>query len=245
MLGRNIIGGSSLLPQAMAADLDGRLELDTEVLDVSPTTDGLVVVRYCREGQEHAVTARSAIVTTPSHVTHRIVSSLPLDTRSALERVRYGQSVLMAISTREDGPMPWDDLYAITVPESSFNMFFNIAHVLRTPGEVRKPGGSLMIYATGEPGTRLQHASDEEVTSRFLADLHRLFPETRGIIAETVIQRWAVAAPYTFPGRASLQDALERRLDPVYLAGDYLGTSFTETAVVTARQAAASALLRL
>jgi protoporphyrinogen/coproporphyrinogen III oxidase len=242
MLGRTIIGGSSLLPDAMARDLGDRLRLGARVLEVSATAGNEVEIRYLAHGKEHSLRARSAVVTTPSYVTREIVTSLPSDTHAALDRIRYGPSVLMGVLTSEDSSMPWDDLYAITVPDSAFNMFFNISHVLRSPGKPRKPGGSLMIYATGEPGRRLQDATDEEVTERFLADLYRLFPETREIIAETVIQRWPAAAPYTFPGRGKLQEALERRIDPIYLAGDYLGTSFTETAVVTGRIAAQRAL---
>ena len=40
-------------------------------------------------------------------------------------------------------------------------------------------------------------------------------------------------------GRSRLQPALTRSLAPIYLAGDYLGTWYTETAVQTAVDAAA------
>jgi oxygen-dependent protoporphyrinogen oxidase len=243
VLSRTIVGGSSLLPEAMAADAGDRIERNTEVVDVAADADG-VSIRYRVEGKERSVRARAAIVTAPAYVASRIISTLPAATRAALGEMRYGPSVLMAIRTNETGAMPWDDVYAVTVPGSSFNMFFNIAHVLRRRDR-RIPGGSLMIYGTGEPGRLLMDKSDDEVETRFLADLYRLFPEAKGIVLETKIQRWPAAAPYTFPGRGKLQAPLEAKLSPVFLAGDYLGTGFTETSVLTASDAARSSLALL
>ena len=53
-----------------------------------------------------------------------------------------------------------------------------------------------------------------------------------------MIQRWERGLPYAHVGRAGLQAALTARLDPIHLAGDYLGTWYTETAVQTATAAA-------
>ena len=43
------------------------------------------------------------------------------------------------------------------------------------------------------------------------------------------------------PGRQAVQDALERPLAPIFLAGDYLGIRYTETAIATGRAAAGGA----
>ena len=53
-----------------------------------------------------------------------------------------------------------------------------------------------------------------------------------------MIQRWEHGLPFPRPGRSRLQPALTRSLAPIYLAGDYLGTWYTETAVQTAVDAA-------
>jgi oxygen-dependent protoporphyrinogen oxidase len=141
--------------------------------------------------------------------------------------------------------MPWDGIYALATPKRSFGMLFNTANVLRRPEMPRRPGGSLMVYAAADLARRLDGLDDAEVERRFLSDLHDLYPQTRGIVEETVIQRWPRGLPYPRPGRSLLQHALLRPLDPVYLAGDYLGTWYTETAVQTATDAAAAARRRL
>ncbi|MGO4752764.1 amine oxidase, partial [Streptomyces sp. 2MCAF27] len=55
------------------------------------------------------------------------------------------------------------------------------------------------------------------------------------------VQRWPTGAPYCFPGRGKLQQTLTRRSGRVLLAGDYLGTLYTETAISSGLSAAQEA----
>jgi len=66
--------------------------------------------------------------------------------------------------------------------------------------------------------------SDDAIVERFLADLHELYPQTRGAIAGATVQRWELGNVYARPGRGRLQPALEGALGPhenLHLAGDY------------------------
>jgi oxygen-dependent protoporphyrinogen oxidase len=137
--------------------------------------------------------------------------------------------------------MPWDQIYSAVIPGRSFNMFFNQANVLRGAEEPRRAGGSLMIYASGELGRRTLEKGDARIRDDFLSDLHAVFPDTRGIIGEISLRRWEYATAYAHVGRAALQPALERPLGKVFLAGDYLGAWFTDSAILTGAQAAAGA----
>jgi oxygen-dependent protoporphyrinogen oxidase len=115
-------------------------------------------------------------------------------------------------------------------------MLFNTANVLRG----RKRGGSLMVYAAAGAARALADLDDDAVRARFRADLERLYPGTGGVVSELAIQRWDRGLPYAAVGRAALQAALTRPLGPIHLAGDYLGTWYTETACQTAETAAAA-----
>lgn len=243
-LSRNVLGGSATLTDALAAALGERVRTGARVHSVERAGDG-VRVGYEDAGGVHEVEAAAAVVATPAYVTREIVAGLPADTASALERIPYGPYVVGAFLTGERGPMPWDGIYALATPKRSFGMLFNTANVLRRPEMPRRPGGSLMVYAAADLARRLDGLDDAKVERRFLSDLHDLYPQTRGIVEETVIQRWPRGLPYPRPGRSLLQHALLRPLDPVYLAGDYLGTWYTETAVQTATDAAAAARRRL
>jgi protoporphyrinogen/coproporphyrinogen III oxidase len=242
-LSRNLVGGSSTLVEALAAALGERVRTGCCVISVERLGDG-ARVRWTDAGGEHDLDCRTVVVATPAHATRELVRGLPADTAAALEAIPYGPYVVGAFLTGERGPMPWDGIYALATPKRSFGMLFNTANVLRLPGAPRQPGGSLMVYAAADLARRLDGLDDDEVAERFLADLHDLYPEARDIVAETVIRRWDRGLPYPRPGRSLLQPALTRPLGPVHLAGDYLGTWYTETAVQTGVAAAAAARLR-
>ena len=57
-------------------------------------------------------------------------------------------------------------------------------------------------------------------------------------MVEAECDRWTNASPYSFPGRAKLQTTLLVGTDRVFLAGDYLGTLYTESSITTGFAAA-------
>jgi oxygen-dependent protoporphyrinogen oxidase len=242
-LARNLIGGSELLPQALARRLGTRVVTDAPVREIVQSADG-VRVRFSRRGVAEEVSAAYAVVATPAGVTRAIVRDLAADTAEALGWIPYGPFVCAAFLTDEAGPAPWDRIYAIAVVDRSFNMLFNHANPLRG-SDKREPGGSLMVYAGGDRGRRLLGLTDAEIRERFLGDLRTVLPGTDGIVREVVIQRWERAIPFTPPGRARRQPALERPLGRVFLAGDYLEFAEMEAAAATGHEAAMAVLRRL
>src|SRR5207248_5527729 len=117
------------------------------------------------------------------------------------------------------------------------NMLFNTANVLRRPGP-REPGGTLMVYSGGTLARGLWDEDDARIAETYLADLDGVFPGAAQVVEETIVHRWEHGLPYVRPGRHRLQQALERPLDPLFLAGDYLGSRYTETAIATGTAAA-------
>ena len=236
-LSRNILGGSAIATGALGAAVSDRVRLGARVSAVERVGGG-VRVHYANAAGTQLVTARAAVLATPAYVTRELVADLPPDTAAALAAIPYGPYVVGAFLTRERGAMPWDRIYALATPKRSFSMLFNIANVLRRPGTQRSAGGSLMVYAAASFARRLDGLDDAHVRDRFLADLYDLFPELREQVEEAVIHRWERGLPFPRVGRSGLQAALTRPLGPVHLAGDYLGSWYTETAVQTALAAA-------
>lgn len=236
-LSRNVIGGSSRFTDALAAGLGDRVRTGATTTAVEEDGDG-VRVRW-REGRtDHEARAKAAVVATPAHVTRRIVTDLPDETAAALDAIGYGPYVVGAFHTSETAAMPWDQLYALATPRRSFTMLFNMSNVRRTGERSRAAGGSLMVYAAADQARALEHVPDEEVEARFRRDLADLFPAGRDVVREVVIHRWVHGTPFPRVGRSRLQPALERPLGRVHLAGDYLGSWYTETAVSTGAAAA-------
>lgn len=241
-LGRNLVGGSARLPQAMATQLGERIHLDAAVYSIR-ITGNLVEVQWREAGEDRRAFARYVVVATQADVASAIVDDLPSDTAQALRQIRYGPFLSMAVLTSETGPMPWDGNYAIATPGMSFGVFFNQAITLRSGA--RQPGGSLMLFRGADGAAEMMAKSDRDIERSFLADLHRLYPETRGIVAETKIQRWPQGAPFAFDGRAELQPALTQPLGRIFLAGDYLEAPNMDAAIRAGFKAAAEIRQRL
>jgi oxygen-dependent protoporphyrinogen oxidase len=99
-----------------------------------------------------------------------------------------------------------------------------------------------MLFAGGPAAAALMREPDHVVAARFLADLHGLYPATRGVIAGTVVHRWRRGNVYARPGRSRLQPALEGPLGAhrnLHLAGDFFAALGNLEAAARTGQAAA------
>ena len=103
-----------------------------------------------------------------------------------------------------------------------------------------------MTFSPAGLGRALLEKSDEEVIKTHLTDLDQVLGHGfADSVVEAKADRWKNASPYCFPGRAKLQSTLMRGAGRVFLAGDYLGTLYTESSITTgfsAAQEAASVL---
>jgi monoamine oxidase len=238
-LGRNMRGGSGLLPDALGEELKDHIQLGARATRLAFDGAG-VTVAYEDHYGAHAVRARSAIVAVPpSGVTRFMGDQLTPALVDAFSRVRFGPMTVLSVRTDETEPMPWDDLYSILTPDYAFNMLFNHANALHGTG-APKQGSVLMVYGGGSRARALAGRSDAEVERIFLDDLHRLYPQVREHIVETWVLPWEEAGPFAAPGRWKAQDALERGLGGrVWFAGDWVSDFVSmETAALTALDAA-------
>jgi len=239
-LGRNIAGGPATITETIAAALGDKVQLGASVVEVV-NRDSSVVVRYTQDGEDREVEARSVVLATPATVSHRVAVDLPAQTRDALSKVVYGPYVSAAFLTNETTRQRWDDAYAIATPKRAFNVLLNMSNVVRGAESERQPGSSLMTFSPAGLARTLLEQSDEEILRRYTDDLDQILPGFGDSIAEAEVQRWPDGAPYCFPGRGALQPTLTKPTGRVFLAGDYLGTLYTETAIQTGFAAASGA----
>jgi protoporphyrinogen/coproporphyrinogen III oxidase len=243
-LSRNIVGGSAALTEAIAAHLGPRVVLGAEVLKVVQNRDG-VSVRYHRDNTEEQVLARHCVLATPAPIARQLAIGLASETAEALGKVVYGPYVSAAFLTNETGPQPWDRCYAIATPKRAFNVFFNMTSLARSHERERQPGSSIMVFSPAALAATLLDLDDSEIIDRYLKDLDDIFPGFSGHIVEAHVRRWPLGLAYCFPGRGRIQEALTRPAERIHLAGDYLGTFYTETAVETGWRAASTILRAL
>lgn len=216
----NIYAGSAELPKALHHKLGNRVVTGARVRRVRPLAD-CVEIEYAREGQVRYVLADACAITVPAPQAGGLVPDLPPQLVAALSQMKYSPFLVAGIFTNETGAMPWDDLYAVAVPDRSFCMFFNPANALRTTPK-RIPGGALVVYAVARRADLLQDLSDEEIRTRYLNDLYAIFPAARGIVREVIIQRWRTAVAVGFAGRAAVQAKLNTGHRGIFFGGDYM-----------------------
>jgi oxygen-dependent protoporphyrinogen oxidase len=222
LIARNLVGGAGQLPAALGRRLGARARTGCRVTGLRPEGAQLVV-DYQAAGRVGRVRARHVIVAVQAPFAAPLVAPVAGQAAAALEQMTYGAFLSVAVETRESRAMPWDRVYAMATPGRVFDMFTNQAHALRGDGQ-RRPGGSLMLFAGARRAAALLRERDEAVTERFLADLHHLYPQTRGVIADATVHRWELGNVYARPGRRRLQAPLEVALGAhanVHLAGDY------------------------
>ncbi len=219
----NLNGGSGMFGSAMERELADLVTYGADVTRVEATDDH-VSVGYTVDGEARTASARQVIMATPAAVARKVVTGLPSEVARSLDSVTTGPFLVMGVLTSEDGPMPYDNIYAITTAEQSFDMLFNHANPLRGSGP-RKPGGSLMMYAGGQPARDLMSLTDAQIEAVYLEDLFRLYPQLRGQIAETVIQRWEIGNVYRAPGMSfeGMLRYCERNDTAIQFCGDYFG----------------------
>jgi len=222
LIARKVLGGPGRLPAALGRALGPRARTRCRVTALQ--ADGAeLLVDHLDAGATRRVCARHVIVAAQAPHAAPLIAPVAGQASAALARMTYGPFLSVAVETAETAAMPWDRVYAMATPGRIFDMFTNQAHALRGDGE-RRPGGSLMLFAGAREAASLSRESDAMVTGRFLADLHSLYPQTRGAIADVRVHRWALGNVYAHPGRARLQAPLEGPLGPhrnLHLAGDY------------------------
>ncbi|MFM9455195.1 FAD-dependent oxidoreductase [Streptomyces europaeiscabiei] len=239
-LSHSIDGGPSTLLEGIADALGGRVQLGAAVEEVVNKGKS-VVVRYRQDGVEHEVEAHSVILATTASVSHRIGVDLDEDLRDALSEVKYGPFVSAAFLTNETERQKWDGTYAIATPKRSFNVVLNMSNNVHGFSQERQPGSSFMTFSPAGLARKLLEQDDKTILSTYIDDLDQVLPGFASQLAEAEVARWPEASPYCFPGRGLLQPTLTRRHSRVMLAGDYLGTQYTETSVHTGFAAAEAA----
>ena len=239
-LSQSILGGPSTLTESIAAALSDCVQLNSTVDEIVHKKNS-VLVRYRQDGVEKDVEARCVVLATPATVSHRVAVDLDGDIREALSKIIYGPYVSAAFLTNETERQVWDNAYAIATPKRSFNVLLNMSNIARGYEKERQPGSSIMTFSPASLARKLLELDDDEIRETYLNDLDQILPKFAEKVVEAEIQRWPTGAPYCFPGRGKLQPTLTRRGGRVFLAGDYLGTLYTETAIATGLSAAQEA----
>ena len=99
-----IKGGTQQITDALAARVADKLTSQAKVAKVEEI-DGIVHTTFRKEGQDHVIKSRKAIITTPAPLAIELVPNLPDWKRDALSRVEYGLVFVTNIFFKKN--IPW------------------------------------------------------------------------------------------------------------------------------------------
>lgn len=232
----SVVGGTEHLVEGLAASIHGTIRVGARVTSVREEAER-IHVEYVANGQSESVEAAACVITAPAPIANNIAFGLPDWKRQALASVHYSPYVVAGIFTTESTAMPWDNIYALAAPDSSFCMFFNAANPMRS-GSTRVPGGAIVVYAGGERARSMLRLPASDISASFTKDLIHLFPRASQVIGEITVARWEYGAPTPGPNRGSLQQALAAPVGRILFAGDYLVVAGLDPAIWTGQRAA-------
>jgi len=242
-LGNSIWGGAAVLPETISAKLGNRVKLNSHVTEVV-IHDDHVKVTYQDASGEHIELAKYVVLATLASNANQILKNAPDDLMSALSQIKYGPYVACAFLTNEDKAV-WDNSYGIAAPKRSFTIFTNQTSVIRSSEKNRAKGSSIFVFTATDWADKLLDADEKTILETYYRDLDEIFPGFSSTVVEHQIMKWHQGQTFNFPGRAKLQPIFTRDNGRIHLAGDFMGTFYTETAITTGKLAGQSVLSKL
>lgn len=242
-LGNSIWGGASVFPETIAAKLGDRVKLNSPVSEVV-INDDHVSITYSDSSGQHTVQAKQVVMASRATNTYKSLKNAPADLMEALSKVKYAPYVAGAFLTNEDKAV-WDNSYGIASPKRSFTIFTNQTSVIRSSEKTRAKGSSLFVFTATDWAEKLLEADENTILETYYKDLNEIFPGFSDTVVEHEIMKWHEGQTFNFPGRAKLQPIFTRDNGRIHLAGDFMGTFYTETAITTGRLAGQGVLAKL
>lgn len=241
-----IRGGNDQLPRALAAALPD-VRLNAPVSGIANRAEEVAVTCHV-DGREQTVTGDFAVLAIPLTVARRLVFDPPLPEPHAgmVQCLQYGSVTKVCLRYRrrwwrERG---WNGQLMNDAP---------LACTWEPTSEQTGEGGILTVYTGGDPGAALSRLSDSERIAAVVAELERLFPESRGLLEEAQTIAWP-SEPYTLGAYAAYAPgdltrywrALFSPAGRLYFAGEHaaLIQGYMEGAVESGQRVAKEILQR-
>ena len=201
-LGRNMRGGSGLLPEALGEALGDDRSACAAGSRACKWTDAACASATPARAAAARSRARTAIVAAPGaaragaarrHARPTSPSALALDPHRADGR--------LSLLTDETEPMPWDGLYSVLTPDKRFNMFFNHAELRPRRRAAAARAACSWSTAGATAGAPTWSA---RTTSCATTSWPTSTPSSRRCAAASSrrwSRRWQYAGPFAAPGR--------------------------------------------
>ncbi len=234
--------GINSLAQKLAEKLT--VKPNSAVSSIIETSSGIKIITDAGEFY-----AEHVIVTAPAPIAKNIIQNPDKEMSSLLE-TQYSSTITIALLTHEG----WSPPAAVN---SAYGFLFNpdsnakIAALTIENNKCasRKKSGHLInLMLADKEAKEFFQLADEEIFIEIQPELEKVFPGISAYVYKKEMTRWRYAMPYTPIGRAkavSNYRATRNSSNRIWLAGDYLGLPWTDSAAETGLWAAKEIEVRL
>lgn len=231
-----LAGGLGSLPDAMAAQLDVKLE--ARVRGIESETGGVKIL-----GLGDALKAADYVVLA---TTAPVARSLYWE-GDRLERellaTPYASTINIGLATRRGWRAQYSlrQVWGLLIPRHEGNTVASVT-IESWRDRRRIPSGELLsIFLSGEAAAEMMNRSDDEILNCALPEVENYLPGVCAAKRFAHIVRWPEAIPKSPVGRSRNLAAYRRSFSPnrrVVLAGDYMGMPWVDSAAETGLWAA-------
>lgn len=229
-------GGWQALPRAMAASLDVRYGANVE--QVVETPDG---VRLCVNGEW--INADGAVLATPAHATRAWFPRPTLGEAAVLDAT-YAPSIHVALGLSPSWSAP--EVFAQAYGALYSPVEGGPLAALTFQHGAGRGDGPIVCAMFGEQAATRAMPKNDAMLIRFATEaMAAHLPGLERAVVSAHVQRWAAAEPRSPVGRARAIAAYRATLGRdrrIVLAGDYLGSPWTDGAAESGQWAASHLL---
>jgi oxygen-dependent protoporphyrinogen oxidase len=227
--------GMGSLPQKLAENL--YVKTGASVLNISEQSSHISIKTDSIEYK-----ADQVILTTPAPITKKILQNVDSDTLPLLE-TPYSSSIVISLLTNINWHLPKriSSVYGFLYNPTSDCKIAAIAIENNKFISNKSNNYIINIMLSNCWAKKLLAASDDEIFSLIQLDINTIFPDIIQNIDKKFFSRWEYAMPCTPIGRANAVKKYRHSRtenNKIWLAGDYLGFPWTDSAAQTGMWAA-------
>lgn len=227
-----VAGGWQQLPQSLAARLD--VQYGTKIERLESNVDG---VRLWANGARLAThRADAAVLAVPAHVARSILVE-PIPSEDKLLLSEYASTVHIALGMDPNWRPPEYMLGVYGCLLAPIEGGRIAALTLEGGRGLRRGEGEVVSIMLGHgAASRMCKLSDDAIVRDILDELENWLPSVKCSVRCSHVQRWEAAEPFSPVGRAAAIAEYRATLSTtrrIVLAGDFLGTPWTDGAAET------------
>jgi oxygen-dependent protoporphyrinogen oxidase len=236
-------GGTQKITDAMVEVLDGKVMNGAGAIKVEEN-DGIVSTHFQKNGKEHFVKSRSAVMAAPPQIALDLIPKLPDWKKEALAKVDYGPITIVSVFLKRS--IPWKRWMLMLCDNTMISFIFDVT--FDTDEDKNEDNPIIYNFIISIPPDDKKEIetflakSDEEVVTLALNDFKQIMPKADidEYVIDSKVTRFPIGELELSPEYyLELLPQLQKPVGNIHFSGDYShGQSFISGAAYSGMRAA-------